>query len=68
MALTECAECGGKVSDKAASCPHCGAPVQLDEIPCSECGAKILRQGTDLPEVRRSERGDGSVGRTDASC
>lgn len=27
MALTTCGECGGKVSDQAATCPHCGAPV-----------------------------------------
>ena len=26
MALTECIECGGKVSDAASSCPHCGHP------------------------------------------
>lgn len=32
MALKECNECGGKVSDKAGSCPHCGAPIKLDEI------------------------------------
>lgn len=24
MALIACGECGGKVSDKAATCPHCG--------------------------------------------
>ena len=28
MALVECKECGGKVSDKAAACPHCGSPVR----------------------------------------
>lgn len=27
MALIKCSECGGQVSDKAASCPHCGAPI-----------------------------------------
>ena len=26
MALMECYECEGKISDKALSCPHCGAP------------------------------------------
>lgn len=26
MALTECIECGGLVSDAASSCPHCGHP------------------------------------------
>lgn len=27
MALMECPECGGKVSDKVASCPHRGRPI-----------------------------------------
>lgn len=27
MALIQCRECSGQVSDKAASCPHCGAPL-----------------------------------------
>ena len=27
MAILECKECKGKVSDTAAACPHCGAPV-----------------------------------------
>lgn len=26
MALTECPDCGGKVSSVAAACPHCGRP------------------------------------------
>lgn len=33
MALIDCGECHGKVSDKAASCPHCGSPVmQFAEV------------------------------------
>ena len=28
MALVECPECGGKVSDAAIACPHCGFPMQ----------------------------------------
>lgn len=28
MALMECPECCGRVSDKAASCPHCGCPIE----------------------------------------
>lgn len=28
MALIECPECGGKISDKALSCIHCGYPIQ----------------------------------------
>lgn len=27
MALSECPECGGKISTLAAVCPHCGFPV-----------------------------------------
>jgi len=27
MALIQCSECNGQVSDQAAVCPHCGAPV-----------------------------------------
>jgi len=27
VAISECRECGGKVSTEAASCPHCGAPA-----------------------------------------
>lgn len=27
MAIISCAECGGQVSDKAATCPHCGVVV-----------------------------------------
>ena len=30
MALINCEECGGKVSDTAAACPHCGAPVSAE--------------------------------------
>ena len=31
MAILECKECKGKVSDTAATCPHCGAPVPTQE-------------------------------------
>lgn len=29
MALIECPECGGKISDKAPACVHCGFPLSL---------------------------------------
>lgn len=29
MALINCKECGGKVSDKATICPHCGCPLSV---------------------------------------
>lgn len=31
MALIECPECGGKISDKAPACIHCGFPLELLE-------------------------------------
>ena len=31
MALIECPECGGKVSDKATVCIHCGYPLHKQE-------------------------------------
>ena len=33
MAITQCSECGGKVSTTAQDCPHCGAPVGATEAP-----------------------------------
>ncbi len=43
MALIDCPECGGKVSDKAESCPSCG--YVISEIKCEECG-KMMKKGT----------------------
>ena len=40
MALIDCPECGGNVSDKAVACPHCGAPPTV-LIDCFECGDKV---------------------------
>jgi len=31
MALINCKECKGRVSDQAASCPHCGYPLKNTE-------------------------------------
>jgi len=40
MALTECVECGGKLSTRAEVCPHCGCPVEppTPQINCPDCG------------------------------
>lgn len=44
MALIECPECGGKVSDKANVCIHCGYPLHNEEVKvqqiqyCPYCG------------------------------
>jgi hypothetical protein len=62
MALIKCSECGGTVSDAAASCPACGHPVRPVPPPrpafagppvnCRHCGgqlkteAKATSQGT----------------------
>lgn len=34
MAIKDCKECGGKVSDTAAACPHCGYKTQKKEFGC----------------------------------
>lgn len=31
MALMNCPECNGTVSDKAVSCPHCGCPITPEQ-------------------------------------
>ena len=31
MALLECTDCGGQVSDRAGSCPLCGCPVEIPQ-------------------------------------
>ncbi|NVK64923.1 MAG: zinc ribbon domain-containing protein [Flavobacteriales bacterium] len=47
MAIIECIECKGNVSDLAETCPHCGAPVSLSvktepkETECFECKKPI---------------------------
>ena len=46
MALIECSECGGRVSDKAAACPHCGAP------PTVLAPASRSNLGQDSPDIR----------------
>jgi len=32
MAITQCPECGGKVSTKAEACPGCGCPVETQSL------------------------------------
>ena len=42
MALINCPECGGQISDKATACVHCGyVLVKEQKILCPECGAEI---------------------------
>ena len=40
MAITQCSECGGKVSTSATACPHCGCPVE-PQITCPDCGEEL---------------------------
>lgn len=49
--ITTCAECGGKVSDKAEACPHCGAPVRTDgrRKPCADCGEPLPARAAKCP-------------------
>ena len=39
MALTQCAECGERISDTAVMCPHCGAPPEVALTPVA---AKVV--------------------------
>lgn len=50
MALVQCAECSGQLSDKASACPHCGAPAKPALVPCAECGQKISRKALACPK------------------
>jgi hypothetical protein len=58
MALMSCSECGGKVSDKAASCPHCGAPVEKapPEIEPTVSAQSAAEESRGYVEVKQSEQ------------
>ena len=43
MALIQCPECSGQISDKAIICPHCGFPVRDGSIYTKEPKKKSLR-------------------------
>ena len=42
MALIECVECQGKVSDHAKACPHCGCPVTAATMPAESQATPAL--------------------------
>ena len=42
MAITQCSECGGKVSNRLDSCPHCGAPNLQHQQVSPVAGGPIL--------------------------
>jgi hypothetical protein len=43
MAIIECSECKGQVSDKAIACPHCGNPTATSQIPTDKQGISPTR-------------------------
>ena len=46
MALTQCSECGGKVSTSATACPHCD-PVAVEVVSAPPPASQIAtRTGT----------------------
>ena len=51
MALTQCPECSGQISDRAIMCPHCGFPVR---------DGSIFTQGPRKAKKRRPN-GSGTV-------
>ena len=64
MALMQCPECGGQVSDRAAACPHCGCPIQ--KLPQPEVTSQPERKESpllkpaDLPSGGRNYMSDPS--------
>lgn len=48
MAIIECRECKGKVSDQATACPHCGAPsaVQVPQTNTNDGAAAAGKAAT----------------------
>lgn len=54
MAIINCKQCGGKVSDKAKACPHCGTAVQKTYYNVSS-DAKVLKENEKpLTQKKRS--------------
>lgn len=64
MALMQCPECGGQVSDRAAACQHCGCPIQ--KLPQTEVTSQPERKESpllkpaDLPSGGRNYMSDPS--------
>ena len=51
MALLNCSNCGGQISDKALSCPHCGAPG-----PAARTAAEASDTNTNTKNKRTGSR------------
>lgn len=58
MALIDCPECGGQVSDRAPTCPHCGVPIADARTRSEPQDARSEPQGA-APAAATEER-DGS--------
>lgn len=50
MAMIQCPECGGEVSDKAKKCIHCGK-ILIEEPKryCSDCGKEVPTDAVECP-------------------
>lgn len=56
MALTQCGECGRKISDKASACPNCGAPQERGSNTSSAPEEPGAQQATKLEKPTRRNR------------
>lgn len=61
MALINCKECGGQMSDSASFCPHCGAPAAKDMF-CPECGTKVPAGARFCPQCGKCLSQESPVG------
>jgi ribosomal protein L37E len=43
--ITNCKDCGGKVSTEAAACPHCGCPNVRNETEQQQAMRRLLTSG-----------------------
>lgn len=71
MALIECPECRGKVSDRAFACPHCGCPVEsnggIEGAFCPYCGKRNNHESTYCGYCGSPLAGQGPTAEADSS-
>lgn len=51
MALLNCPECNGKVSDSASTCPHCGFPM-TDYLNNLRFNAEVERLTSKIKKIK----------------
>ncbi len=56
MALIDCSECGGKLSDKASACPHCGCPSE--DAPDSPIANSLISKSEKRVKSPREQNND----------